>query len=460
MSCTSVARAVMAGVVQNRTWPFRFPKRFMTQQLHKSSNLSRHVGDVVSIEGWVAGVRSTGSLAFVALRLGGGTCQAIVEANTAGEELVTIAERLNREAFVRIEGTVRSDDRAEGGAEIVVASLQQLASADEWPLTGQQLTTELRVEQRHLYMRSRRQRAILRVRAALSASIRAWLDGEDFVLVDAPIFTPNVVEERTTLFETTRFQRMAYLSQSGQLYNEAASAAFGRVYSFGPVFRHESSPTRRHLAEFWMVEPELSGCDHVELNQWIERFVSAVVRDTAHRAGTELSQLGVDVDALRNIPATFERIRYEDAVREARDRGVDIAVGDDLSMEAESAITRDRVAPVFVTHYPTAVKPFYMKRDPDAPDRALCADLLAPHGYGEILGGGQREDDFKTLRANLEAEGLPLENFQWYLDVRRFGSVAHSGFGLGLERALAWICGLKAMDETIPWPRTPEISSP
>lgn len=391
---------------------------------------------------------------------GGSTVQAVFAKNDVSEEVFANARSAAREYAVKIVADVREDARAPSGFELQADTIVILSSAPEWPFTGIELTKERRIDERHLYLRSPRMRSLLKIRAVFSREIRRWLDDQGFFAVDAPIFTPNVVEERATLFETAQFQSMAFLTQSGQLYNEAAAAALGRIYSFGPTFRSEPTPTRRHLAEFWMVEPEMSGADLNEMMRVAETFVRDVVLKTAQVCASELSVLGRDATTFEALNEPFERIRYVDAVREAQQLGVDIREGEDLSIDAESAITQNRKRPVFVTHYPRAVKPFYMHTDPDDPSYVVCADLLAPEGYGEILGGGERESDYATLVENLKNEGISPDGYHWYLDLRKYGAMKQSGFGMGLERALAWICGLDNMDETIPFPRTPHRSSP
>ena len=418
------------------------------------------VGQQVQRTGWLEARRSSGRVHFLELRTGTLTLPVVVASDAVDAETFERCRRLTRESCVSVEGELRRDERSPIGFELAARSVRLVAEADEWPLSGVDVDEELRVAQRHLYLRGRRMRSLLLVRAALSRAIRDWLDAQGFVAVDAPIFTPNVVEEKGSLFETAQLSTMSYLSQSGQLYNEAAAMALGRVYSFGPTFRAERAPTRRHLSEFWMVEPEMAFVDLDGMMALAESFVRDVVLSVAESCAEDLRRLGrdpADFDALRQ---PFERISYERAVELARAAGVDVRLGEDLSHHAERAIMQDRSVPVFVTGYPSAVKPFYMERDSADPERVVCADLLAPEGYGEILGGGQRERDGAALLQRLEAEGLPVDRFQWYLDLRRYGSAPHSGFGLGLERTLAWIARLDGMDEAIAFPRLPTRSSP
>lgn len=425
------------------------------------AQIAQHVGNRVIVIGRVESRRTAGGLVFLEIRGDGGeTVQSVFAKNEVSEETFATARSAAREYAVRILADVREDQRAPSGYELQAHSVEILSDAPEWPFAGIELTKERRIDERHLYLRTLRMRSLLKVRAIFSREARRWLDDQGFYAVDAPIFTPNAVEERATLFETARFQSMAFLTQSGQLYNEAAAAALGKIYSFGPTFRSEPTPTRRHLAEFWMIEPEMSGADLDEMMNVAEGFVRDVVLRTAQLCAKELELLGRDSSVLDELKEPFERIRYVDAVREAQELGVDIREGEDLSIDAESAITRDRRRPVFVTHYPREVKPFYMHTDPDDPNYVMCADLLAPEGYGEILGGGERESDYETLVRNLKQAGISPDGYHWYLDLRKYGAMMQSGFGMGLERALAWVCGLDNMDETIPFPRTPHRSSP
>lgn len=409
----------------------------------------------VELTGWVESRRSMGRLQFVELRDGLSSVQVVFSQPALGDEVYESARQLNREAAVAIVGRVRRDERAHHGVELEAESVRLIGDAEPWPFSSGETSSDQRLARRHLYVRTRRMRAILSLRARVSAMIRRQLDGRGFLCVDAPIFTPNVVEEANTLFETSLFSRMSYLSQSGQLYNEAAIASLGSVYSFGPVFRAERDPTHRHLAEFWMVEPEMPFVELAEMMAFAEDFVRSLCRELAEDCASELETLGRDPAALLASDAPFEELSYEAAVELAQREGVAQRMGDDLSAEAEEAITRGRRVPVWVVGYPSRVKPFYMKRDPLRPERTLSADLLAPEGYGEVLGGGQREDSEAALRYNLREEGLSEELYEWYLELRRYGSVPHSGFGLGLERALAWLLGLRAIDETIPFARLP-----
>jgi asparaginyl-tRNA synthetase len=400
-------------------------------------------------------------MTFIELRGDGGRVIQVV----ASEDALPAASfrqirDVTKESTIAVRGVIQEDDRAPGGYELQAEEMELLHDSPEWPLAGGTVTKQARIDQRHLYLRSRRMRAILRIRAHFARLVRRWLDEEGFIAIDAPIFTPNVVEERATLFETARFQGMSFLTQSGQLYNEAASAAFGKIYSFGPTFRSEPQPTPRHLAEFWMVEPEIAGADLEDMIDISERFLRGTVTELVQECSDELELLGRDLSIFDHLSMPYERMHYSDAVSLAQELGVGIRQGEDLSYEAERAITAERNAPLFVTHYPRSVKPFYMRYDRDDPDFVLCADLLAPEGYGEVLGGGEREDEYDVLVHNLEEKEISADSYKWYLDLRRFGSMPHAGFGMGFERTLAWICGLDSMDETIPFPRTPHRSAP
>lgn len=418
------------------------------------------IGQHVVLRGWVGARRSGGRVAFVELRDGSGVIQAVFAGPVLTDAVQESLRALSRESSVEIEGVVRRDDRAAQGVELDATALRLLHHADEWPLPAHDRSDDTRVDARHLYLRSRRMGAILRLRAILARAARHSLDAQGFLHVDAPIFTPNVVEESGTLFDAPNASAIAYLTQSGQLYNEASAMAFGRVYSFGPVFRSERKPTHRHLAEFWMLEPEIAFGSLEDVITTAEHLVQALLTAALTEGRAHLEALDVDCAALEACRAPFERMRYDEAIAAAQAAGVAIQIGDDLDAEAEAAITRERTTPVWVVGFPAAIKSFYMHRDPDHPDRVVAADLLAPRGYGEILGGGEREVDYETLCANLRERGLDEDAFRWYLDLRRFGTVPHSGFGMGLERALVWIANLSDIDEAIPFPRLPTRSAP
>lgn len=416
-------------------------------------------GQEVTVQGWVGARRTGGRVAFVEVRDGTGRVQAVFAGDALQGDCLDRLRHLSRESAVRIHGVVRRDARSSSGFELEGHRLEELHHADEWPLTHDR-SDATRIDARHLYLRSRRMGAILRLRALLSERIRSSLKQQGFLAVDAPIFTPNVVEETGTLFEAPNASAIAYLSQSGQLYNEAAAMALGRVYSFGPVFRSEARPTHRHLAEFWMVEPELAFGTLDDMIQSAETLLTAMIDAALEEGRPYLEILERDIDAFARCRGPYARMDYADAVKRAQELGATIRYGDDLNAEVEALLTRDLDRPIWVMHFPAAIKSFYMKRHPEMPDRVISADLLAPHGVGEILGGGEREESYDVLKENLRAHGLDQDAFAWYLELRKYGSVPHSGYGMGLERALVWIAGLDEIDEAIAFPRLPEQSAP
>lgn len=416
-------------------------------------DLGRHTGSPVRVLGWVYNKRSGGRIRFLMVRDGTGIVQAVVSRADVPDEVWSAADQLTQESSVDVVGTVRADPRAPGGYELLVSGLRIVHLARDYPITPKEHGVDFLMDHRHLWLRSRRQWAILRIRSALVRAIREFLDGRGFVLVDAPILTPAAVEGTTTLFETNYFGQTAYLSQSGQLYMEAAAMALGRVYCFGPTFRAEKSKTRRHLMEFWMVEPEVAYAGLEEIMELAEALVSECVSRVVASCRPELELLERDVGRLERIRPPFPRITYDGAVELLRGKGMAIEWGADFGGDEETVISNSFELPVFITHYPAALKAFYMKPDPSRPEVVLGADLLAPEGYGEIIGGGQRIDDLDLLLRRLEEHRLPLDAYRWYVDLRRYGSVPHAGFGMGLERVLAWICGLTHVRETIPFPR-------
>jgi asparaginyl-tRNA synthetase len=361
-----------------------------------------------------------------------------------------------------VEGEVRAHPKREGVFELGVDALSLIAApSQEYPISNKEHGVEFLMDHRHLWLRSKRQHAIVRVRSEIVAAVRAYFDDHGFTLVDAPIFTPSACEGTSTLFETDYHGSPAYLTQSGQLYMEAAAAAFGRVYCFGPTFRAEKSKTRRHLAEFWMVEPEVAFMDLEGDMDLAQDFLQSVVRRVLERRQKELTTLERDVSKLEVLlEGTFPRIRYDEAIRILQEAGKDAKIGDDFGAEDETLIASHFDRPVMVTHYPIALKAFYFKKDPEDPTRALCMDVLAPEGYGEIIGGGQREEDLATLDAAIEAHKLPMDDFEWYRDIRRYGGFPHAGFGLGIERMVAYICGIHHVREAIPFPRMLSRLSP
>lgn len=416
--------------------------------------LGEHVGETVELKGWLRGLRSSGKLHFLTLRDGTGDVQCVVFKGDVSPEVFERAGHLRQESTLRLVGTARAHPKLPNQYEIAVSDLELLAEpAGEFPITPKEHGTDFLMDHRHLWLRSRRQHAIMRVRHAIISAVRGYFDSRDFTLVDAPIFTPNACEGTSTLFATDYHGEPAYLTQSGQLYGEAAAAAFGRVYVFGPTFRAEKSKTRRHLAEFWMVEPEVAFLDLAGDIDLAEDFLCHIVQHVLANRGPELAILERDLSALQRVQKPFPRIRYREAVDILRAKGIEFQDGDDFGAPEETAISESFDRPVVVTHYPSALKAFYFKRDPGDPGLCLNMDVLAPEGYGEIVGGGQREDDLATLERAIDAHKLPREAFDWYLDLRRYGSFPHAGFGLGIERTVAWLCGLEHVRETIPFPR-------
>lgn len=417
------------------------------------SDLPAHAGRIVRLRGWVYNRRSSGKIEFIILRDGTGFVQVVVVASDVPDDVFRVAASLGQESAVVLTGEVRTDRRAPGGYEVSARSLELLAPSEDYPISLKEHGVEFLMDNRHLWFRTPRQTAILKLRAELIRALRDFFDDRGFVLVDSPILTPAACEGTTTLFKTDYFGDPAYLSQSGQLYQEAAAMALGRTYCFGPTFRAEKSKTRRHLIEFWMVEPEMAFVEFEENLRIQEEMVSFVVQRILERRLPELETVGRDTAPLRKVRPPFPRLSYDEAVELVRSKGLDMEWGDDFGAPQETAVASEFDRPVFVHRYPTAVKAFYMKPDPDRPEVCLSADLLAPEGYGEIIGGGQRIDDIELLKRRLAEHCLPEETYRWYLDLRRYGSVPHSGFGLGVERTLAWIAGLEHVRETIPFPR-------
>jgi len=415
--------------------------------------IREYLGREVTLKGWLANRRSSGKIHFLQVRDGTGTLQCVMERRTVDDQSFARADTLPLESSVVVTGRVREDSRSPMGCELSVTDFAVVAVAQDYPIGKKEHGTDFLMDHRHLWLRSRRQHAALRVRAEIVRAIRDHLDAQGFLLVDAPLLTPAACEGTSTLFETDYFGDKAYLSQSGQLYMEAAAMAFGRVYCFGPTFRAEKSKTRRHLTEFWMVEPEMAYVDLDGDMEIIENLILAVVARVLDRRREELKVLERDVSRLEAIRKPFPRMSYTDAVEALRAKGRPVAWGDDFGGDEETVLASLHDAPLMVHRYPADVKAFYMKRDPQDPRLALAVDVLAPEGYGEIVGGSQREDDLQTLEAALDRHKLPRAAFEWYLDLRRYGSVPHSGFGLGLERTVAWICGLPHLRETIPFPR-------
>ena len=431
-------------------------------------NIAEFVDQQVTIKGWLYNSTRKGKLMFLRLRDGSGMTQGVAFRPEVGDELFEELKRLGQESAVVITGTVRANERAPGlprGYEVAVEELNVLQSVSDYPITPKDHGVEFLMDNRHLWLRSSQQWAIMRVRTTIKRAIIDFLDNEGFLNIDTPIITPAAAEGTSTLFELGYFDEKAYLAQTGQLYNEANIMAFGKVYCFGPTFRAEKSKTRRHLTEFWMVEPEMAFFDLDDLMDFEERFVEYIVQTTLTKRRPELELLGRDLAALENIKTPFPRISYDEAlerilaIREAtndpeKKELLTIEWGDDFGSPHETELTQQFDKPVFIYGYPTQVKAFYMEPWPNRPEVCKSVDLLAPEGYGEIIGGSERMSDPKLLTTAIEKHELPPEHYQWYVDLRHFGSVPHSGFGLGLERTVAWICGIDHIRQTSPFPRT------
>ncbi len=417
-------------------------------------NLQSHVGEQVTLRGWLYNKRSSGKIRFLVMRDGTGLVQGVLVKANLSEELFSRFDVLTQESSFVMTGMVRQESRAPGGYELDVTDLQIIHVAHEYPITPKEHGVEFLMDRRHLWLRSSRQHAILRVRHEVVKSIREFFDNRGFVLMDAPIFTPAACEGTSTLFETPYFDLgKAYLTQSGQLYGEAGAMAFGKVYVFGPTFRAEKSKTRRHLTEFWMVEPEVAFNDLNDNMDLAEELLEHVVQSVLKNRTAELKSLERNTTLLENVKRPLPRITYDEAVEILKKNNIPFEWGNDLGGTDETVVSQQFDRPVMVHHYPSEVKAFYMKRDPANPKLAMAVDVLAPEGYGEIIGGSQREDDLDALLTRIKEHKLPQEAFEWYLDLRRYGSVPHAGFGLGVERTVSWICGLDHLRETIPFPR-------
>ncbi len=411
-------------------------------------------GGMVTVKGWVTHVRSSGKLIFIEVRDGTGVIQSVLFKDDAPEPVFEMAKRLQIETSVSVTGVIRRDARSKMGYEIGVNDIQTIGEViGEFPISPKEHGTAFLMENRHLWLRSSRQTAILKIRASIVNAIREFLDREGFVLFDAPVFTPSACEGTSTLFETEYFDQRAYLTQSGQLYAEAGALALGRVYSFGPTFRSEKSKTRRHLTEFWMVEPEAAFFDLDMDMDLAERMVMYTVVNVLEKNLPELELLERDIELLKGIKLPFPRITYDEAIQILQRNDFPVKWGEDFGGDEETVISNEFSSPVMIHRYPAQVKAFYMKNDPHRPDVVLNVDMIAPEGYGEIIGGGQREDDYTTLLNKINEHKLQVEPLQWYVDLRKYGTVPHAGFGLGIERTVAWICGLKHVRETIPFPR-------
>jgi asparaginyl-tRNA synthetase len=417
--------------------------------------LGLHTGTEVQLNGWLYHKRSSGKVRFLLLRDGTGVVQCVMVKGQVPDSVFDVFDTLTQESSFSVKGKVRKDDRAPGGFELDVLDIPNVYQiAQEYPITPKEHGVEFLADRRHLWLRSTRQHAIMRVRHRIIKAIRDFFDGRGFTLVDSPILTPNASEGTSTLFDTDYFDLgKAYLTQSGQLYAEASAMAMGKVYCFGPTFRAEKSKTRRHLTEFWMVEPEVAFNDLNDDMDLAEDFLEYIVQSVLKDCLPELKVLERDITKLQNVKKPLPRITYDEAVKILVDKGLPFEWGNDLGGTDETVVSEQFDRPVMVHRYPSEVKAFYMKRDPENPKVALAVDVLAPEGYGEIIGGSQREDDLDILLARIKEHQLPQEAFEWYLDLRRFGSVPHAGFGLGVERTVGWICGLEHVRETIPFPR-------
>lgn len=423
------------------------------------SEIPKHLGGEITIKGWLYNKRSSGKLGFLEIRDGSGIIQGIVSKKDVSEQCWSDSERVTQESSVIVIGVAREHPKRPGVYELDIKDLQIVQLAHEYPITPKEHGVEFLMDNRHLWLRSRRQHAILRVRHEVIRAVRDFFDNNGFILCDTPIFTPAACEGTTTLFEVQYFDDKAYLAQSGQLYNEATAAAFGKVYCFGPTFRAEKSKTRRHLTEFWMVEPEVAYAKLDDIMELAENFISYIVGRVLENRKEELNQLERDTTMLEKIAPPFPRLEYDNVVNMLQRGHAEGKLenrfewGGDLGSPDETYISSQFEKPVMVHRYPAAVKAFYMEPDPDRPELALCVDVLAPEGYGEIIGGGERASSLEFVLNRIHEHGLPEEAFNWYLDLRKYGSVPHAGFGMGIERAVAWICGLEHLRETTPFPR-------
>jgi asparaginyl-tRNA synthetase len=417
-------------------------------------DIGKHQGEEVTIKGWLHNRRSSGKIHFLILRDGTGFIQGVMSKAAVGDDLFKAADHLSQETSVVVTGTARADKRAPSGYEIDVRTLQVVGESHDFPITPKEHGVDYLLDRRHLWIRSERQHAILRIRHEIINAVRDFFNGRGFILADTPIFTPAACEGTTTLFPAQYFEEQtAYLTQSGQLYNEANAMALGKVYCFGPTFRAEKSKTRRHLTEFWMVEPEVAYADLDDVMDLAEDLIVSVVGRVLEHRQRELKVIERDVTKLQAVQKPFPRISYDDAVKRLQAKGLPIQWGGDFGGPDETTLSEEFDRPVMVHRYPAAVKAFYMKPDPDRPDVALGVDVLAPEGYGEIVGGGERLADLELLLQRIKQHDLPQEAFEWYLDLRRYGTVPHGGFGMGIERVVSWICKLEHVRETIPYPR-------
>ncbi|MDP1418735.1 asparagine--tRNA ligase [Peribacillus simplex] len=415
---------------------------------------SKFVDQEVTIGGWLASKRSSGKIAFLQIRDGSGFIQGVVVKAEVGEEIFARAKSVSQESSLYVTGVIQKDERSPFGFELQVKDIEIIHESLDYPITPKAHGPEFLMDNRHLWLRSKRQHAVMKIRNEIIRATYEFFNEEGFVKVDPPILTGSAPEGTSELFATKYFDEDAYLSQSGQLYMEAAAMALGKVFSFGPTFRAEKSKTRRHLIEFWMIEPEMAFIEFKENLEVQEQFVSSIIQSVLKNCQLELNTLGRDTAKLEQIQAPFPRITYDEAIKFLHEQGFDdIQWGDDFGAPHETAIAESYDKPVFITHYPTKIKPFYMQPDPDREEVVLCADLIAPEGYGEIIGGSERIHDQELLEQRINEHGLSEDAYKWYMELRKYGSVPHSGFGLGLERTVAWISGVEHVRETIPFPR-------
>jgi asparaginyl-tRNA synthetase len=417
-------------------------------------NVGAYEGKEATLRGWVYNKRSSGKLQFILLRDGTGVIQCVAFKGNFPAEQFEALDKITQESSIEIHGKVRKDTRSPGGYELDVAGFRIIQVTENYPITPKEHGTAFLMENRHLWLRSSRQHAIIKIRHEVIKACRDYFDDLGFILVDTPIFTPNACEGTTTLFETEYFDQKAYLTQSGQLYNEATAAAFGRVYCFGPTFRAEKSKTRRHLTEFWMVEPEVAYAELEDIMRLSEGLICFILERVLTRRKAQLEMLERNVSNLESISPPFPRLSYDEAIQKMQASGSEIQWGGDFGGGDETILSEQYSSPVMVHRYPTEVKAFYMQPDPERPEVALCLDVLAPEGYGEIIGGGQRIHDYGLLMKRLKEHNLSIEPFQWYLDLRQYGTFPHAGFGMGIERVVAWICNISHLREAIAFPRT------
>jgi len=416
-------------------------------------DIGKYQGKDVIIKGWLFNKRSSGKIRFILVRDGTGIIQSVIAKGEVKDELFEIADKITQESSVILTGTVRKEDRAPGGYEIIAKDIKVIQMAEDYPITPKEHSIEFLLPVRHLWLRSKKQNAIMRIRHEIIKACRDFLDNQGFINADTPILTPAAVEGTTTLFQVDYYDQNAYLSQSGQLYNEATAAALGKVYCFGPTFRAEKSKTRRHLTEFWMLEPEVAYIELDGIMGLAEDMTVYFVERILEKRKKELKILERDISKLEKIKKPFPRITYKQAVEIIRKKDKQLKYGDDFGAPHETILSDSFDNPILVHHYPAGIKAFYMKRDPNDESLSLSVDMIGPEGSGELIGGGQREDDYKTLLKRLKENNLPEKSYEWYLDLRKFGTCPHGGFGLGLERTIGWICGVKHVRETIPFPR-------